>query len=92
MRRLALTTAAAAALLLTTAPAALADYWFFQGYLPQTSRLAEAVRQSNQFIYNQARKDARQAGMGTTVVAVCIVAIPQAQIRNPKHEIRNKFK
>src|SRR5437870_11907345 len=43
-----------------------------QGYLPQTSRLAEAVRQSNQFIYNQARKDARQAGMGTTVVAVCI--------------------
>src|SRR5438132_203875 len=37
MRRLALTTAAAAALLLTTAPAALADYWFFQGYLPTTN-------------------------------------------------------
>lgn len=38
------------------------------GYLPKTNRLAEAVRRSNQFIYDQAQKDARQAGMGTTVV------------------------
>lgn len=43
-----------------------------QGYLPQTSRLAEAVRRSNQFIYNQAQQDPRQAQMGTTVVGAWI--------------------
>src|SRR5215210_5305661 len=37
-------------------------------YLPQTARLVEAVRQSNQFIYNEARKDPRHAEMGTTIV------------------------
>jgi serine/threonine protein phosphatase PrpC len=41
-------------------------------YLPQTSRLAEAVRQSNHVIYSQAQKDAAHAGMGTTVVGVWI--------------------
>ena len=39
------------------------------GYLAKTNRLAEAVRQSNQFIYEQAQKDARRTGMGTTVVS-----------------------
>jgi serine/threonine protein phosphatase PrpC len=43
-----------------------------QSYLPQTSRLADAVRHSNQVIYNQARSDPRQAGMGSTVVSAWI--------------------
>jgi protein phosphatase len=38
------------------------------GYLLTTSRLAEAVRRSNQSIYEQAHKEVRQSGMGTTVV------------------------
>ena len=42
------------------------------GYLPRTSRLAEAVRRSNEFIYDQAQKDTAAAGMGTTVVGVWI--------------------
>ena len=41
-------------------------------YLSQTSRLAEAVRQSNQFIYNQAQQDVDQAEMGTTMVGAWI--------------------
>jgi serine/threonine protein phosphatase PrpC len=43
-----------------------------QGYLPQTSRLAQAVRRSNQVIYDQAQKDPRQAEMGTTIVGTWI--------------------
>ena len=43
-----------------------------QGYLPQTNRLAEVVRRSNEMIYDEARKDPRQAGMGTTVVGAWI--------------------
>lgn len=43
-----------------------------RGYLPQTSRLAEAVRRSNQFIYKQAQQNPRQAQMGTTVVCAWI--------------------
>jgi protein phosphatase len=39
---------------------------------PHTKRLAEAVQQSNEFIYDQAQKDPRQAGMGTTVVGAWI--------------------
>lgn len=42
------------------------------GCLRQTSRLAEAVRRSNQVIYDQALRDPQQAGMGTTVVSVWI--------------------
>ena len=38
------------------------------GYRPQTNRLAEAIRRSNQVIYEQGRKNPRQAEMGTTVV------------------------
>lgn len=41
-------------------------------YLPQTTRLAEAVRRSNEIIYNQAKNDPRQRGMGTTVVGAWI--------------------
>jgi len=41
-------------------------------YLSQTSRLAEAVRESNQFIYNQAQQDVDQAEMGTTMVGAWI--------------------
>ncbi len=43
-----------------------------QGYLPQTCRLAEAVRRSNRVIYTQAQKDPRQAEMGTTMVGTWI--------------------
>ena len=43
-----------------------------RGYLWQTSRLAEAVRRSNQLIYVQAQHDPRQAEMGTTVVGAWI--------------------
>ena len=41
-------------------------------FLPHTTRLLDAVRQSNEFIYGQAQKDPRQAGMGTTVVGAWI--------------------
>jgi PPM family protein phosphatase len=41
-------------------------------YLPQTSRLADAVRHSNQFIYSQAQKNPRQTDMGTTVVGAWV--------------------
>jgi PPM family protein phosphatase len=43
-----------------------------QSYLPQTSRLADAVRRSNEAIYRQARHQPAQAGMGTTVVGAWI--------------------
>ena len=43
-----------------------------QGYLPQTSQLAIAVRRSNELIYHQAQQDVRQAGMGTTMVGAWI--------------------
>jgi protein phosphatase len=43
-----------------------------QGYLPHTNRLAEVVRRSNGVIYDQAQKDPRRAGMGTTVVGAWI--------------------
>jgi PPM family protein phosphatase len=43
-----------------------------QRFLPQTNRLAEVVRRSNEVIYDQAQKDPRQAGMGTTVVGALI--------------------
>ncbi len=43
-----------------------------KGYLPQTRRLADAVRVANERIHSEARKEARHAGMGTTVVALCI--------------------
>jgi PPM family protein phosphatase len=42
------------------------------GYRAQTSRLAEAVRRSNQMIYDRAQHDPRQAGMGTTMVGAWI--------------------
>jgi PPM family protein phosphatase len=41
-------------------------------FLPHTTRLLDAVRQSNEFIYGEAQKDPRQAGMGTTVVSAWI--------------------
>jgi protein phosphatase len=41
-------------------------------YLSHTSRLAEAVRRSNQVIYDQAQHDRSQAGMGTTMVGAWI--------------------
>jgi protein phosphatase len=43
-----------------------------RAYLPLTSRLAAVVRRSNEVIYDQAQKDPRQAGMGTTVVGAWI--------------------
>src|SRR5579864_2676446 len=43
-----------------------------EGFRPQTSRLGAAVRRSNVSIYDAARKDARQARMGTTVVGAWI--------------------
>jgi protein phosphatase len=43
-----------------------------RGYRPQTTRLAEVVRRSNEVIYDQAQQDPRQAGMGTTVVGAWI--------------------
>lgn len=43
-----------------------------QHYLPQTSRLAEAVRRSNHVIYTHAQEDPKRAGMGTTMVGVWI--------------------
>jgi protein phosphatase len=41
-------------------------------FLPHTQRLVDAVRQSNEFIYGEAQKDPRQAGMGTTIVGAWI--------------------
>jgi serine/threonine protein phosphatase PrpC len=41
-------------------------------YLPHTNRLAEAVRRSNAFVYEQAQKRPDRAGMGTTVVGAWI--------------------
>jgi serine/threonine protein phosphatase PrpC len=41
-------------------------------YLPQTTCLVEAVRHSNQFIYEEAQKDPRHAEMGTTIVGACL--------------------
>jgi serine/threonine protein phosphatase PrpC len=43
-----------------------------RGYLQQTSRLGEAVRRSNQIIYDEAQRDPRHTGMGTTVVGAWI--------------------
>lgn len=43
-----------------------------QAYLPHTTRLAEAVRRSNAYVYEQARRDPEQSGMGTTVVGAWI--------------------
>jgi protein phosphatase len=42
----------------------------FDGYLPQTQRLAEAVQRANLAIVDEAGSDERKAGMGTTVVAL----------------------
>jgi protein phosphatase len=42
------------------------------GYLPQTRRLAQAVRRSNERIFDQAQEDPQHAGMGTTVVGAWI--------------------
>ena len=41
-------------------------------FLPQTARLADAVRRSNAIVYRQAQQDATQAEMGTTVVGAWI--------------------
>jgi protein phosphatase len=43
-----------------------------QRHLPHTSRLAAAVRRSNQVIYQQAQQDSRHAEMGTTIVGAWI--------------------
>jgi protein phosphatase len=43
-----------------------------RGFLPQTKRLADAVRRSNAIVYRQAQRDAAQAEMGTTVVGAWI--------------------
>jgi len=51
------------------APAVIPDAG---GYLPQTSRLAEAVRRSNQFVYSQALRNPDQTDMGTTVVTAWV--------------------
>jgi len=42
------------------------------GFLPQTARLADAVRRSNAIVYRQAQHEATQAEMGTTVVGAWI--------------------
>src|SRR5262249_26548416 len=42
------------------------------GYLAHTSRLADAVRRSNQIVYDSARHDPQRAGMGTTIVGAWI--------------------
>jgi serine/threonine protein phosphatase PrpC len=41
-------------------------------FLPQTISLVDAVRHSNQFIYEDAQKDPRHAEMGTTIVSACL--------------------
>jgi len=42
------------------------------GYMRQTSRLADAIRRCNQILYANSQEDPCRSGMGTTVVAVCI--------------------
>ena len=42
------------------------------GYRPETNRLADAVRRSNQVIYEQGQKNPNQAEMGTTIVGAWI--------------------
>lgn len=44
------------------------------GYLPQTMRLAQAVRRSNRVVYEQSQRDPDHAGMGTTVVGARVAA------------------
>ena len=41
-------------------------------FMPQTFRLAEAVRLANRSIYDQARTHQEHAGMGTTVVGIWV--------------------
>ena len=41
-------------------------------YLPHTTRLADAVRSSNEFIYGRAQRDPAHTGMGTTLVGAWI--------------------
>ena len=53
-------------------PSAMGEESDGRAYLPQTSRLGEAVRRSNQVLYDQAQQDPRQTGMGTTVVGAWI--------------------
>jgi serine/threonine protein phosphatase PrpC len=43
-----------------------------RGYLPQTRRLADAVRQSNRIVYDHAQSDPSCARMGTTFVGAWI--------------------
>lgn len=43
-----------------------------RGFLPQTSRLAAAVRCSNEAVYRHGHEDPRRAGMGTTVVGAWV--------------------
>src|SRR4029434_2652547 len=45
------------------------EEWTSSPFLPHTTRLLDAVRESNEFIYGEAQKDPRQTGMGTTVVS-----------------------
>jgi serine/threonine protein phosphatase PrpC len=54
------------------APASDAYGAVIGAYLPQTVRLADAVRRSNQRVYEHARTDPRHAGMGTTLVSAWI--------------------
>ena len=42
------------------------------GYRPRTSLLADAVRCSNERVYERARRDRRHAGMGSTVVGAWV--------------------
>jgi len=49
-----------------------ADPALAAGYRPQTVRLADAVRQANQCVYDHAQQNARDAGMGTTLVSAWI--------------------
>ena len=51
------------------------------GLLPQTARLADAVRRSNAIVYHQAQQNVAQAEMGTTVVGAWI----QDQIASVVH-------
>jgi protein phosphatase len=43
-----------------------------RGYLPRTTRLAQAVRRSNEVIYAQGRRNPQQAEMGSTVVSAWV--------------------
>lgn len=52
----------------TSAPNAEDD----EGYLPQTSKLAEAVRSANTAIFQEAQNDDAKSEMGTTVVAAWV--------------------